>query len=275
MSYIYNQPFEHVNMEALVAGINGDGVISGLTVTERGAGQNQSVDVASGVCYVNRVKYTENTTINVPLDAAHATLPRKDLIIYDTSLESPAKITGIASSEPIPPDIPSGDILLAVIERTAADNTVANTDINDGRIIAQIHNLLLSNATVITDDWTNSSNITDYDDTTYADVSVAVIDTDYEIVYDFGQNVFVGDYRCKNEYSDQNTTCTLKIQTSPNGSTWTTVKTYIASDPGGGNNDDRLVIGVKCRYIRLLARMTADIPQTWKIYDFQTIGIKT
>ena len=134
MTYQYNQPFEHINMEAIVAGTQNNGVVSGMAVTERGAGQNQSVDVASGEVYVSDVRFTEGSTVNVALAAAHGTLPRKDIITYDTTASNPSYVTGTAASPPIPPDIPSGDILLAVVDRTANDNTVANTDINDGRV---------------------------------------------------------------------------------------------------------------------------------------------
>ena len=117
------------------AGIQGDGVISGLTVTEKGAGANQSVDVASGSCTIGGTKYTEAGTVNVALDAAHGTYARWDIITYDASAGDPSKVTGTAGAIPTIPDVASGDIILALVLRAANDNVVSDAEITDKRIM--------------------------------------------------------------------------------------------------------------------------------------------
>jgi len=134
MTKSYNSPFEHVDYNAIIDGTKGNGVLSGLDVTERAAGQNMSVDVASGVALINKLSYTEASTVNVVISAADATYPRKDIIIYDVATTNPAVVTGTPAAEPIPPDITSDDILLAIVNVAANETTIANTDIEDGRV---------------------------------------------------------------------------------------------------------------------------------------------
>ena len=117
------------------AGVQGDGVISGLAVTEKGAGADQSVDVASGSCVIDGTEYTEAATVNVALDAAHGTYARWDIITYDASAGNPSKVTGTAGAIPTILDVPSGDIILALVLRAANDNVVGNAEITDKRII--------------------------------------------------------------------------------------------------------------------------------------------
>lgn len=134
MEKSYDDVIEHVDMNALSAGMEGNGIWTGLAVSERGAGANMSVDVALGDCRVGGTNYSEAGVTNVVITAAHATLNRRDIIVYDTSGGIPAVVDGTAASEPYPPDIPSGDILLATIYVDAAVTTIVNADIMDGRV---------------------------------------------------------------------------------------------------------------------------------------------
>jgi len=134
MSYAYNDPLHHVIGNALNDGCKNWGVVSGLAVSERAAGANMSVDVALGVCFVDGVEYTESGITNVVITAADGTNPRKDLIVYDTSGGTPAVVTGTPAATAIPPDITSGDILLAVVDVPALDTTITNDQIHDGRV---------------------------------------------------------------------------------------------------------------------------------------------
>ena len=134
MSYKYNDPLHHVIGNALNDGCKNWGVVSGLAVSERAAGANMSVDVASGNCFVDGTEYTESGVVNVVIANAHGSLQRKDLIIYDTSAGNPAAVTGTPAATAIPPDIPAGDILLAVVDVPASDTTITNNQIHDGRV---------------------------------------------------------------------------------------------------------------------------------------------
>lgn len=135
MTKSYNSPLHHCDFNAIVdGGTKGNGVKTGLSVTEDSP-QGMDVDVAAGTAIINNVEYTEVSIINLVIDTAHATLPRKDIIIYDVATTNPAVIAGIAATEPIPPDIPNGDILLAVVNIAAAVTVITNSDIEDGRVM--------------------------------------------------------------------------------------------------------------------------------------------
>ena len=131
------------------AGIQGDGAISGLAVSEKGAGADQSVDVASGSCIIDGVEYTEASTVNVALDAAHGTYARWDIITYDASAGNPSKVTGTAGTIPTIPDVPSGDIILALVLRAANDNVVSGAEITDKRIVTVLNLFGLSPSDVL------------------------------------------------------------------------------------------------------------------------------
>lgn len=131
-----NQILEHIQINNMILAAAGDGVASGLGVSERGAGVNMSVDVATGSALINGTTYTESSIVNLVIEAAHATLHRKDLITYDPTTSNPVVTKGTdhagGTGDPIfPPDIPAGDILLAIVEVTAAATTITNGEVMD------------------------------------------------------------------------------------------------------------------------------------------------
>lgn len=127
----FNQILENVQVNALVLAAAGDGVVSGLDVSERGAGVNMSVDVATGSAIINNTTYTESSVVNLAISAAHATHARKDIVIYDSATSNPLVVTGTPATPPIPPDITSGDILLAIVNVAANETTITNSEITD------------------------------------------------------------------------------------------------------------------------------------------------
>lgn len=134
---------EQPQLNNMIRAMGGDGVISGFGVIERGAGANMSVDVPLGEARIGMLFESETGTTNLSIDAAHATLERKDLITYDASLNIPAVIKGTdhagTTVDPTyPPDIPTGDILLAIVMVDAATTTIVTGDITDCRIIIDI-----------------------------------------------------------------------------------------------------------------------------------------
>jgi len=135
MNVQFDEVFEHVMMNAVIAACEGNGVLDGLAVSERGAGANMSVDVAAGNCMIDGTKYTESSTVNLAISAADATYDRKDLVTYDSNTSNPIVTTGTAAATPEPPDIPSGNILLAIIDVTAGATQITNADITDGIVI--------------------------------------------------------------------------------------------------------------------------------------------
>ena len=127
----FNQVLEHVQINNIVLAAAGDGVVSGLDVSERAAGVNMSVDVAAGSCKVAGTTYTEAGVVNVAITAADVTHARKDLIIYDTATSNPIVVTGTPAATPQPPDITAGDILLAIVDVAANETEITNAEITD------------------------------------------------------------------------------------------------------------------------------------------------
>ena len=260
MAKQYNDPFHHVDYNAITNGTKGNGVQSGFVVTERGAGQNMSVDVASGVIWVNNIKYTESSTTNVTISAAHATLPRRDTIIYDSATSNPVVITGTAATEPIPPDVTSDDILLVVVNIAAGVSVITNSDIEDGRVSVSNHNLIIDHAheivpTLTSNVWTtpmsNLSNITDGDMSTTATQSTTNIDGDIEeILIDLGalKNAFTIIYSYILE-TPSTTNLTGKIYTSPDNSNWTEQVSNTKTD-GSQTYSGNCILSEKIRYIK-------------------------
>lgn len=134
----FDEVFEHVMMNAIIAACDENGVLDGLAVSENGAGASMHVDVSAGNAWIGGTKYTEGAiTENLVIAAAHATLDRKDLVTYDPTTSAPIVTTGTAAATPIPPNIPAGDILLGIVDVAAAVTTITNVDITDGVVILE------------------------------------------------------------------------------------------------------------------------------------------
>jgi len=138
MDVKFDEVFEHVMMNAVIAGCAGDGVLDGLVVSENGAGASMHVDVSAGSCIVDDITYTESSiTENLAITQPHFTLARKDIVVYDTSAGTPVVVTGTAAAIPQPPDIPAGDIILALVNVAADAFAIYNADIIDGRVFIE------------------------------------------------------------------------------------------------------------------------------------------
>ena len=131
MEFDYNQILENVQVNNIILAAAGDGVISGLDVSERGAGVNMSVNVATGSALINGTTYTESSIVNLAISAADATHARKDLVIYDVTTTNPLVVTGTPATPPIPPDITTGNILLAIVNVAANETEITNSEIID------------------------------------------------------------------------------------------------------------------------------------------------
>lgn len=117
---------------ALVAGINGDGVVSGCAVTAQGSPDN-TVAVAAGVVKVGTV-YAPVSAGNVTMPAADATNPRWVVITADNTGAKTAT-AGTAAAAPLLPALPANSVLLAAIWWPANDTTVSTAQITDGRVV--------------------------------------------------------------------------------------------------------------------------------------------
>ena len=133
-------PIEPVYLNNLKVAAQEWGVIFDLTVSERGAGANMSVDVAAGVAWINGTNVTKSSTTNVVITAAHASYDRYDLVIINSSgtisvIDGTAAATSYANDY----DLETNNaILLAEVYVPATDTTIEDAQITDKRILFDI-----------------------------------------------------------------------------------------------------------------------------------------
>ena len=133
MDYSSGDKTYHPEQNSMIASNGMNGVMTGLVVTAQGT-PGMDLDVAAGECHVDNEVYIETATTNVTIGTAHATYARIDLICYDVSASAAAVVEGDAGTLPQPPNIPDGDLLLALISVPAADTTISSDQITDERI---------------------------------------------------------------------------------------------------------------------------------------------
>jgi hypothetical protein len=132
------------------------GVDNALAVSERGAGANMSVDVATGIALIEVTttllspNYTFKTwlkndaVVNVAVPAADLTNPRKDRIVavFDMTIDpngsasdnvSIELVEGTPDPAPSAPATPSNAISLAIIDVPASDTSISSGQITDDR----------------------------------------------------------------------------------------------------------------------------------------------
>lgn len=127
---------DKVDFDILAAGSATTGVISGCAVTAQGT-PNMTVAVASGVIAFEG-DIANVTGANVTIEAAHATLPRFDLILINKSgtLVNPTAGNGkgTAAAEPVFPAVPADHLVAAVVYIPALDTAIGATQIVDKRV---------------------------------------------------------------------------------------------------------------------------------------------
>ncbi len=120
------------DIDILVAGIGGDGVVSGCAVTAQGS-PDMTVAVASGVVKVGSTVVTV-TSGNVTITTADSTNPRIDLITVNNSGTKTAT-AGTPASQPVYPAVPANSVVLAAVYVPASDTTIASDQITDKRVL--------------------------------------------------------------------------------------------------------------------------------------------
>jgi len=124
------------DIRALVAGIGGDGVITGCVVTAQGT-PNNTVAVATGVVKVGAT-YAVVVAANVSMPVADATNPRWVLV----SASDAGALTatgGTAAAAPLLPAIPASSVALAAVWWPANDTTVGGTQITPKDVLVAAH----------------------------------------------------------------------------------------------------------------------------------------
>jgi len=135
-----------IDYNSLEQALQGTGWLSGWGVT--GNASTLSVDVAAGIGLVSGVLKSTTSSTNIALSPADPDNPRKDLIIWDTSLPGLTKVTGVAQAIsptgetnprkmklPAPPDLTAtDDILIAVVYVPAGATKGSDCTIIDKRV---------------------------------------------------------------------------------------------------------------------------------------------
>ena len=99
MGQLNNLDWEHVDIAAVIAGIRGNGVLTGLAVSESTT-PAMSVLVALGSCKISDVVYSEVAGQNLNISNGDATHPRKDIVVYDATAGNPAIVEGTPAAAP-------------------------------------------------------------------------------------------------------------------------------------------------------------------------------
>ncbi len=145
---------DKVDIDILVAGLAGNGVVSGCGVTAQGS-PDMTVAVAAGTIRNTDGTIATVTSGNVTIGAADATNPRFDLITVGNT-GTKASSAGTAAANPIFPAIPANSVVLAAVYVPATDTTIANNQIVDKRVILDatevLSNVGASTAPAVTDD---------------------------------------------------------------------------------------------------------------------------
>lgn len=126
----------HIEQNSMIGAHNKNGVMTGLEITAQGT-PSMTLDVSAGQCHVDNEVYEETAPTTVVIGTADTTSARFDLVCYDTSADAAAVTEGQAGGLPQPPDIPAGDLLLALISVPASDTTISSSQITDERIIVK------------------------------------------------------------------------------------------------------------------------------------------
>lgn len=148
----------------------GEGVVSGLAVSQYSGGANMSVDVSAGLALiqVTTTLLAANSTlktwlysdavVNVSVPTADSTNPRIDRIVADLDMSVDPNgtasnvprirlIQGTPAGSPSAPAEPSNAITLALVSVPASDTTISNGQITDSRTFVQLDASVLADIT--------------------------------------------------------------------------------------------------------------------------------
>ena len=121
------------DIDILVAGLAGVGVVSGCGVTAQGS-PDMTVAIAAGTIRIASGGQVAVTSGNGTITAADATNPRIDLVsASDTGTKTVT--AGTANATPKSPALPSGHVALAMVYVPANDTTISSGQITDKRVM--------------------------------------------------------------------------------------------------------------------------------------------
>ncbi len=127
---------DSVDFEILLLGYQRTGVLSGCAVTESSPAA-QTVDVALGTVALAGAQITVSVQADVAVSAADGSNPRIDLISVNSS-GTVVVTAGTPAAQPVAPAIPATSVPLAFLYLPANDNTHADNQINDKRVVVVV-----------------------------------------------------------------------------------------------------------------------------------------
>jgi len=129
------QPLFDIQLRALSEGRDGNGVAgqSDLKVTD-GTGDNES-DIASGTAYYDGSSGSIGSTTTKTHSDGDGSNDRWDLIAFDVSSDSVVLREGTAAADPVPPDLQSNEVLLALVYIESSQTDFGSGDIVNWRIL--------------------------------------------------------------------------------------------------------------------------------------------
>lgn len=126
--------------DVLVDGVRGNNyVYNGCDVT---GGADMTPAVAAGMVISNGKRFIISAA-DVTIGAAHASLPRIDLIVIDSSGAKQVR-AGTAAANPKPPARTANDVVLAAVYVPANDTAIASSQITDLRVLKDYSPLFVS-----------------------------------------------------------------------------------------------------------------------------------
>lgn len=122
---------DKVDLDIIIQGIKGEGVVTGCAVTAQGS-PDMTVAVAAGYVAIGGALAAVSSG-NVTIGAADATNPRIDLITVNNS-GTKACTAGTAAASPVFPAVPASSVAIAAVYVPATDTTIASNQITDKRV---------------------------------------------------------------------------------------------------------------------------------------------
>jgi hypothetical protein len=129
-------PFAH-EFNASLDAHQGIGVLNGCSVDEGVSGADMEIRVNAGTVTSNAFGDVAVAEQTPTVTAAHASLPRYDVVTVDPETGSVTITAGTPQATPAAPARPAGDVILAVVAVAAAVTSITNADIVDARIITR------------------------------------------------------------------------------------------------------------------------------------------
>lgn len=146
---------DKVDVDILVAGFAGTGVVSGCAVTAQGS-PSMVLSVSSGEAAVLNVPF-DVIGDDVTVDTADGTNPRFDLVVVDDTgtlavVEgTPAPAPSPTEPGPVFPAIPADSVVLAAVRVPATDTTISTGQITDKRVMLTPQLTVASSGSVVPD----------------------------------------------------------------------------------------------------------------------------